>query len=63
MGPLPKRKLSRRRKYNRRAHDKLSLTHLVRCENCGEYKPAHHVCPACGTYNGRQVINVEEKSE
>ncbi len=60
MGPLPKRKLSRRRKYNRRAHDKLSLNHLVRCENCNEYKPAHQVCPACGTYNGRQVINVEE---
>jgi large subunit ribosomal protein L32 len=58
VGPLPKRKLSRRRKYNRRAHDKLSLTHLVRCENCNEYKPAHQVCPACGTYNGRQVLNV-----
>jgi large subunit ribosomal protein L32 len=60
VGPLPKRKLSRRRKYNRRAHDKLSLTHLVRCENCGEYKPSHQVCPSCGTYNGQQVINVEE---
>jgi large subunit ribosomal protein L32 len=60
VGPLPKRKLSRRRKYNRRAHDKLSLTHLVRCEHCNEYKPAHQVCPSCGTYNGQQVINVEE---
>ncbi len=60
MGPLPKRKLSRRRKYNRRAHDRLALNHLVRCENCNEYKPAHQVCPACGTYNGRQVIDVEE---
>ncbi len=60
MGPLPKRKLSRRRKYNRRAHDKLSLNHLVRCENCGEYKPAHQVCPACGTYNGQQVVTLEE---
>ena len=62
MGPLPKRKLSRRRKYNRRAHDKLQLNHLVRCENCGEYKPSHHVCPSCGVYNGHQVIAVGEES-
>ncbi len=60
MGPLPKRKLSRRRKYNRRGHDKLTLTHLVACDNCGEYKPAHRVCPSCGYYNGEQVITVEE---
>ena len=59
MGPLPKRKLSRRRKLNRRAHDKLSLEHLVRCDNCGEYKPSHLVCPACGVYHGTQVIPVE----
>jgi large subunit ribosomal protein L32 len=60
VGPLPKRKLSRRRKYNRRNHDKLTLTHLVRCDNCGEYKPSHLVCPACGTYHGHQVIAVGE---
>jgi len=60
MGPLPKRKLSRRRKYNRRAHDKISLAHLVRCDKCGSYKPSHQVCPTCGTYNGHQVVNVEE---
>jgi large subunit ribosomal protein L32 len=60
VGPLPKRKLSRRRKLNRRAHDKLTLNHLVRCEKCNEYKPAHLVCPHCGTYNGHQVLALEE---
>ncbi|HVO40978.1 MAG TPA: 50S ribosomal protein L32 [Aggregatilineales bacterium] len=62
MGPLPKRKLSRRRKYNRRAHDKLSLSHLVVCDNCGKYKPAHQVCPNCGTYNGNQVLAIEDEA-
>lgn len=60
MGPLPKRKVSRRRRGNRRAHDALSLQHLVRCDNCGEYKPAHHVCPECGHYNGKVVFEIED---
>ncbi len=61
MGPLPKRKVSRSRRNRRRAHDALSLRHLVRCDNCNEYKPAHHVCPHCGTYNGHEVIEIEEE--
>ncbi len=60
MGPLPKRKLSRRRKRNRRAHDALSLKHLVKCDNCGSYKPAHHVCPECGEYKGEVVFEIED---
>lgn len=61
MGPLPKRKVSRRRRNNRRAHDALSLKHLVRCEDCAEYKPAHRVCPHCGFYNGRQVLEIDDE--
>jgi large subunit ribosomal protein L32 len=61
MGPLPKRKLSRRRKRNRRSHDALSLAHLVRCDNCGEYKVAHQVCQNCGTYNGHVVFEIEQE--
>ncbi|MBI5928279.1 MAG: 50S ribosomal protein L32 [Chloroflexi bacterium] len=62
MGPLPKRKLSRRKRGNRRSHDALTLAHLVRCDNCNEYKVAHRVCPNCGTYKGREVIVIEEES-
>ena len=61
MGPLPKRKVSRRRKRNRRAHDALGTSHLVRCDECGEYKVSHQVCPHCGTYNGRRVIDVDDE--
>jgi len=62
VGPLPKRKMSRRRKLNRRNHDKLSLQHLVVCESCGEYHQAHHVCPNCGKYSGVQVLAVKSES-
>jgi large subunit ribosomal protein L32 len=61
MGPLPKRKVSKTRRNKRRAHDSLPLRHLVVCEECNEYKPAHQVCPACGTYNGREVLTIEEE--
>ncbi len=61
MGPLPKRKPSRSRRGRRRSHDALTLKHLVVCENCGAYHVAHHVCPKCGTYRGKQVIEVAEE--
>jgi large subunit ribosomal protein L32 len=60
VGPLPKRKVSRSRRNRRRAHDSLSLNHLVVCESCDEYHIAHHVCPKCGTYRGETVVEVED---
>lgn len=62
MGPLPKRKMSRRRKLMRRNHDKLEMNHLIKCTNCNAYKQSHHVCPTCGFYDGRAVIAIENKS-
>lgn len=61
MGPLPKRKISKGRRDRRRAHDALSLNHLVVCENCGEYHIAHRVCPKCGTYRGQTVVEVKSE--
>jgi len=60
MGALPKRKISKGRRDRRRAHDQIQLTRLVPCENCGEPKLPHRVCLNCGTYRGRQVIEVED---
>ena len=60
MGPLPKRKVSSTRRNKRRAHDSLSLNHLVTCESCGEYHISHRVCPNCGTYKGETVMDVDE---
>ncbi|MFN8529961.1 MAG: 50S ribosomal protein L32 [Anaerolineae bacterium] len=62
MGPLPKKRHSHSRTHRRRAHDALDLKHLVKCENCGNYHVAHHVCPNCGTYKGQVVMEVEENN-
>lgn len=60
MGPLPTRKTSRRKSAARQTHDAHPLKHLVRCENCGEYHVAHRMCPKCGTYKGKTVVNIKD---
>lgn len=62
MGALPKQRISRHRQGNRRRHHFIVLPSLVACVACGEMKRSHHVCPSCGTYRGRQVIEIEARS-
>lgn len=56
MGALPKTKISRHRRGNRRRHLALTPPTLVTCQTCGSMHRAHHVCKACGSYRGRQVL-------
>lgn len=58
MAPHPKRKFSKGRTHRRRAHDALGIPKLVDCANCNQKMLPHRVCPACGMYRGRQVIEV-----
>lgn len=52
----PKKRMSRSRKFNRRAHDHLTLGSIVICSHCRHPHLNHHVCPTCGFYAGREVI-------
>ncbi len=56
---LPKRKYAKARQGKRRSHLKLTLPALDTCPQCHSPKLAHHVCPTCGTYNSRQVIEIK----
>ncbi|RMF84440.1 MAG: 50S ribosomal protein L32 [Nitrospirae bacterium] len=56
---VPKRKTSRARRNQRRAHDALTPPPLSICPECKEPKAPHVVCPHCGYYRGRQVLEVE----
>lgn len=56
---VPKKKISKSRRNMRRAHDALKSAAYVECSNCGELKRPHHVCAACGQYDGREVVEVE----
>jgi large subunit ribosomal protein L32 len=52
---VPKKKTSKSRRNMRRSHHALAPTAYLECSNCGELKRPHHVCQACGQYDGREV--------
>jgi large subunit ribosomal protein L32 len=56
---VPKRKVSKARQGERRAHLGLTPPSLVECDHCHELKLAYHVCPTCGYYDGREVVKLE----
>ena len=58
---VPKGKVSRQRRDKRRSSVwKMDAPAIVKCPNCGAFSMPHRACKACGQYNGRQVISVEE---
>ncbi|MDO8461985.1 MAG: 50S ribosomal protein L32 [Deltaproteobacteria bacterium] len=59
--PVPKRKKSRARRNNRRAHDALTAPSLSPCPHCKEPKLSHRVCLHCGYYRGEEIIPMEAK--
>jgi len=61
MGALPKRRVSKRRQGNRRSNHYVKIPQLTICPQCRQAHRTHHVCPNCGTYRGRQVLDVRER--
>ncbi len=57
---VPKKKVSKAKRNMRRSHDHLAPNTFVECGNCGELKRPHHVCAACGYYDGREVIEAKD---
>ncbi len=57
---VPKRKTSKSRRDKRRTHDSLEAPGLSLCPQCHSPRRPHRVCPVCGTYRGREVIEFEE---
>ena len=58
---VPFRRTSKTTKRRRRTHFKLSVTGLTKCSNCGATIVSHRVCPECGYYDGKQVVDVKSK--
>lgn len=57
---VPKRRTSKTRKNKRRASSyRLNRLNYVECPNCHEPMLPHRVCPNCGSYKGREVLDVE----
>jgi large subunit ribosomal protein L32 len=61
---VPKGKVSKARRDKRRSsHWKLDPPGIVACPKCGAYHLPHRICKACGTYDGREVIKVNDDAK
>jgi large subunit ribosomal protein L32 len=58
---VPKRRHSNARTGSRRAHDAKKPRHLTYCPHCSTAVQPHTICPKCGHYMGRKIVETEEK--
>lgn len=59
---LPKKKISSSRRGQRRSHDRIAVPPLMTCPQCRQKKVTHQVCLNCGTYNGVDVLRLDQKA-
>lgn len=59
--PVPKQRHTKSRRNRRRSHIFLTKRFFSLCPKCKEPVLSHHFCPFCGTYKGREVIDVLAK--
>ena len=59
MAPLPKKKYPKARQGKRRSHLAKTPAAFIECSRCHSTKLSHQVCPACGTYDGREDIEIK----
>ena len=57
----PTSRHSKARRDKRRANWKIEPVNMSLCPECQEPKLSHRVCPSCGSYRGKKIIEVIEK--
>jgi large subunit ribosomal protein L32 len=60
---VPKKRHSKSKVGRRKMHIFLEEKKLVKCKKCGNFILPHRVCPFCGYYKGREVVDVLAKLE
>ena len=59
--PNPKRQHSVMRGRQRRTHYKAKVASIGICPQCKKPALSHRVCPSCGFYKGKMVVDVTPK--
>lgn len=57
---VPKRRKSHSRSRMAKAHKSMTRPTVVFCPNCGGATLPHRVCPTCGQYQGREVVEQKD---
>ncbi len=58
---VPKSRTSKAKRDSRRSHDALATPAISTCPECNGPKAPHRVCPNCGHYKDRTIIETEEE--
>jgi len=60
---VPKSRTSKGKRDRRRSHDAIVPPALSVCPepDCGAPKLPHRVCPSCGSYKGRAMVEQDEE--
>jgi len=58
MGGVPKKRHTKSSRNQRRMHLFVKQPNLSACPKCGVAVIPHVVCPSCGYYKGKEVVNV-----
>lgn len=59
--PVPKQRHTKSRRNKRRSHRALNERHFSLCPKCGHPVLSHRLCWNCGTYAGRETIDILAK--
>jgi len=60
---LPKRQHSKQRGRKRRTHYKITMASMGKCPQCKKPVLSHRVCPSCGYYKGKPVVEIKVEAE
>lgn len=63
MGALPKKKLAKPRTKKRRGALRIAVPQLVSCPTCNKKILPHTVCPSCGHYKGKEIVEKETETK
>jgi len=59
--PVPRQRHTKSRRNRGRSHQALKVLGLKACAKCGQPVLPHRACKNCGTYQGREVLDVMKK--
>ena len=59
--PNPKQRHTRHRRDRARKQYDVTLVNTVECPKCQAPALSHRVCPKCGTYKGKEMLNTAPK--
>ena len=59
--PVQKQRHTRARRDRARVQYEITPKNLIKCSHCNAQIRAHSVCPKCGYYKGKEVVNTLKK--